>query len=74
MFHSFVEFIFGCSHKRTTFPITPDRSSGGISRGGTYVACLDCGRELAYDWKNMQIGKPVGARPNASPVVVGRPA
>jgi hypothetical protein len=29
------------------------------TRGKTYVACLDCGRELDYDWKSMRVGQPV---------------
>jgi hypothetical protein len=71
MFNSFVEMFFGCSHKRTTFPITPGRA---VARGGTYVACLDCGKEFAYDWKTMQIGEQVASRPSGQPVVIGRTA
>jgi len=59
MFNTLISSLLGCSHKRTTFPLTPGRSSGGISRSGTYVACLDCGKEFAYDWKTMQIGEAV---------------
>jgi hypothetical protein len=22
---------------------------------GTYVACLDCGKELPYDWREMKV-------------------
>jgi hypothetical protein len=29
------------------------------SRNGTYVACLDCGKEFDYNWKEMRIGSPV---------------
>ncbi len=29
------------------------------SQGETYVACLDCGQQFAYDWENMRLGKPV---------------
>jgi hypothetical protein len=25
------------------------------------VACLDCGKEFAYDWKSMRIGEPMPA-------------
>lgn len=50
MFNSLVELVFGCSHKRTTFPQT--------NHGGTYVACLDCGKEFSYNWEAMRIGKP----------------
>jgi hypothetical protein len=23
------------------------------------VACLDCGKEFAYDWKSMRMGEPM---------------
>lgn len=25
-------------------------------RSGTYVVCLDCGKEFAYDWNAMRVG------------------
>jgi hypothetical protein len=25
---------------------------------GTYVVCLDCGTEFAYDWKKMRVLSP----------------
>lgn len=25
----------------------------------TYVVCLDCGKQFAYDWESMQLGKAV---------------
>ena len=28
---------------------------------GTYVVCLDCGKEFAYDWKEMKV---LDARPS----------
>ena len=52
MFQSLIDTLFGCSHQRTTFPLTPARRSGH----GAYVTCLDCGKEFAYDWKTMRIG------------------
>jgi hypothetical protein len=60
--------LFGCSHQRTTFPITPRRSYAGspavtAQQSGTYVACLDCGKEFAYDWKSMSIGEAVAVPP-----------
>ncbi|HEY6273818.1 MAG TPA: hypothetical protein VIX19_17705 [Terriglobales bacterium] len=30
------------------------RRSGNAQRG-TYVVCLDCGKEFAYDWQKMRI-------------------
>jgi len=61
MFQSLIDTLFGCSHQRTTFPLTPARRSGGTvlsatQRNGTYVTCLDCGKEFAYDWKTMRVG------------------
>jgi hypothetical protein len=48
--------MFGCSHKRTTFPITlRSPLSPGAARKATYVVCLDCGREFDYHWKAMQM-------------------
>lgn len=55
---SLLEAVFGCSHKRCSFPITAknsQRRSAAASITGTYVVCLDCGKEFAYDWKEMKI-------------------
>jgi hypothetical protein len=71
MLQSIVNSLFGCSHRRTTFPLTPLRKTGSFqvpsaTRFGTYVSCLDCGKELAYDWTEMRVGKPVsGQSPSA---------
>jgi len=64
MLQSLMNAFFGCSHRRTTFPMTPMRKNGGfpaatLVRNGTYVVCLDCGQELPYDWDEMRIGKRV---------------
>ena len=69
MIHSLLDMLFGCSHKRTTFPITTSRRSSisTEARRGTYVACLDCGQEFHYDWQQMQIGRRVAARVSARP-------
>ncbi len=45
------EILFGCRHVHLTFPIT-----AGEARG-TYVVCLDCGKEFPYDWTQMKIGR-----------------
>ena len=69
MLQSFLSKLFACSHQRTTFPLTPGRKSAGPApgaRNGTYVVCLDCGKEFAYDWTAMRVGRPVIAPiPNA---------
>jgi hypothetical protein len=56
---SLFDLVFGCWHKRCSFPITV---RGKVRRGiaaasvtGTYVVCLDCGREFSYDWSQMKI-------------------
>jgi hypothetical protein len=58
--------LFGCSHRKTSFPMTPSRRSGfsasnysGSKRNGTYVVCLDCGKEFDYNWKDMRVGEAV---------------
>ena len=51
--------IFGCWHNHYGFPITVRRAgvrrSSAASLTGTYVVCLDCGKELPYDWKEMKV-------------------
>ncbi|HUE03856.1 MAG TPA: hypothetical protein VMR62_30155 [Bryobacteraceae bacterium] len=56
------DWLFGCGHRRTTFPMTLRDCAGGESRNRTqcetYIVCLECGRHFAYDWTAMQIAKP----------------
>lgn len=66
MLSSFLNAVFGCAHRRTSFPVTPSKSSSrGMqlaadgSRRGTYVVCLDCGKEFDYNWAEMRIGHAV---------------
>ncbi len=63
MLQTFFRALFSCSHQRTTFPLTPGRRTvaPGAKRLGTYVVCLDCGKEFAYDWESMRVGQPVPA-------------
>jgi hypothetical protein len=64
MLNSLIGFMFGCSHSKTTFPMTPSLKArlAGVRRG-TYIVCLDCGKEFDYDWKEMRVGSAVGDRP-----------
>lgn len=63
MLQSLMNTLFGCTHHHTTFPLT--RKSARFAtpapapRLGTYVVCLDCGKEFAYDWETMRVGQPV---------------
>jgi hypothetical protein len=63
MLQNLVDAFFGCSHRRTTFPITRGRKlSGAHATAGpnrTYVVCLDCGKEFSYNWDSMRVGEPV---------------
>ena len=52
------DVLFGCWHERYSFPITSkstQRRSAAASLTGTYVVCLDCGREFPYDWQEMKV-------------------
>ena len=58
MLAALASWLFGCSHERTSFPITR-RVSGKLVRCNTrrtetYVVCLDCGARMSYDWTRMR--------------------
>jgi hypothetical protein len=58
MIAKLLDGLFGCWHSRYSFPITVRaRSYAGPAAAltGTYVVCLDCGKEMAYDWNEMKI-------------------
>lgn len=48
------DVLFGCSHNHYTFPMSR-KSAASSQPTGTYVVCLDCGREFPYDWREMRI-------------------
>jgi hypothetical protein len=53
-----IDTFFGCRHSRYSFPVTIRGSARRPQAGaltGTYVACLDCGREFPYDWQEMKV-------------------
>ena len=62
MFSKLMDAMFGCRHTRYSFPITVRAGSRRTPalRTGTYVVCLDCGREFGYDWREMKI---MGSQP-----------
>lgn len=50
--------FFGCWHSHYSFPITVrpgSRRNQAAALTGTYVVCLDCGREFPYDWQEMRV-------------------
>jgi hypothetical protein len=58
MIDTLLNLMFRCSHRRLTRPVTPV-SKAGVPQGETYVVCLDCGKQFAYDLKEMRIGKVI---------------
>ena len=58
MFSKMMDKMFGCWHSRYSFPMTVragSRRSKVGPRVGTYVVCLDCGKEFSYDWQEMRV-------------------
>jgi hypothetical protein len=52
------DVLFGCRHSRYSFPVTIRGKAARPQAGaltGTYVACLDCGKEFPYDWQEMKV-------------------
>ncbi len=74
MFSDIIDMLFGCSHKNYSFPITAKKGSSNHSHAasvtGTYVVCLDCGKEFPYDWNKMKI-LPRESMPAMAPLAAG---
>jgi hypothetical protein len=71
------EIFFGCSHRNYSFPISKrpgQRRSGAAMATGTYVVCLKCGKEFAYDWKRMRVISPSEKPAAAMPETIGQSA
>ena len=75
MIDSLLNLLFRCPHRRLTRPVTPV-SKPGVPLGETYVVCLDCGKQFAYDWDKMKMGKAIANSPSAGvlPPDLPRPA
>jgi hypothetical protein len=68
------DMVFGCSHKRCSFPITVRgklRRSPAASVTGTYVVCLDCGQEFPYDWNQMKLVDTQASPAESTPALTG---
>jgi hypothetical protein len=72
MIDSVLNLLLRCSHKSMTRPITPVTRAGAPS-GETYVVCLDCGKQFAYDLEKMRIGKPVRTSDGSGVLPPGMP-
>jgi hypothetical protein len=58
MMDSLSNFLFGCRHRRTSFPQSRAKRLGAPQED-MYVVCLDCAKRFHYDWDQMRIGAPV---------------
>jgi len=64
MITTLVDALFGCWHKNYSFPITArrgERRSAAAAVTGTYVVCLDCGKEFPYSWQEMKVVSPAAS-------------
>ena len=69
MFAGIWNLFAGCTHKKTTFPLSVRAGKNNRNQSAgydTYVVCLDCGKEFAYSWDEMRIVPDAGRR--VSPV------
>ncbi len=69
--------LFGCRHSHYSFPITVrsrSRRNSAASLTGTYVACLDCGKELPYDWQEMRVITSVAPASHRVPALAPKEA
>ena len=73
MIDSLLNLMFRCAHRRLTRPVTPV-SRAGVSDGQTYVVCLDCGKQFAYDLREMRIEGPLEISPDSGVLHPDMPA
>jgi hypothetical protein len=67
-----LNLLFGCAHRHLTRPFTP-MGEEGVPRRETYIVCLDCTKQFAYDWKEMRIGKAIDDSHDACVLPPGMP-
>jgi hypothetical protein len=58
MIDTVLNLLFRCPHRRLTRPLSAIAKSG-VPQKQTYVVCLDCGKQFAYDIQKMKIGKAI---------------
>lgn len=51
--------LFGCRHRKLTWPQSQRRWSVEAPVGKPWVTCLECGAEFDYDLENMQRGPEI---------------
>jgi hypothetical protein len=75
MLTKILDTVFGCAHSHYSFPRTVrSRRATAARLTGTYVVCLDCGKEIAYDWTNMTVVKSSSQLRHYTRSMVGKQA
>jgi hypothetical protein len=62
MIDTISNLLFRCSHKRFTRPFSEVTKISQVR--GTYVVCLDCGKQFPYDLQAMRVGRAFPAERN----------
>ena len=55
MLQRLAELLLKCHHHKITWPHT--------DRRGVYVACIECGARLTYNWREMRIEREHAGEP-----------
>lgn len=60
-----VRSLLPCRHEKTTLPLRLREPGGDLAERtrnthGMYVACLQCGAEIPYNWREMRREEPAG--------------
>lgn len=58
MIDTVLNLLLRCPHRRLTRPVAPI-TKASQPHSPSYVVCLDCGKEFAYDLNEMRIGKAI---------------
>lgn len=60
MIDTILNLLFRCRHQRMSRPMTPSSKKPPQkgSDAGTYVVCLECGKQFDYDLAKMRVGRP----------------
>jgi hypothetical protein len=65
MIKAIFQTLLGCHHRRLTWPTSAVQKPGAPG-SETSVRCLDCGKQFAYDWNHMRVGKPIEQLPGSA--------
>ena len=58
MIDTIFNLLFPCGHRHLTRPFTP-LGQQGVPPRETYVVCLDCTKQFAYDLTAMRVGEAI---------------